>query len=147
MKSLLLVEVSLCLFLVGCCANDYREPAYPHKHNVGWRDSPLKGIQTYGKFILRKGEATDNGRIQVKVLDILSDNSCAHPTRDNSARAVLQFVRMADKEVLCVAAKTEHTSSILASACGNELIVFGIASCTVKTINLKEGWVLFELMG
>jgi hypothetical protein len=147
MKVLLIAEMLLLALMTGCCVDEHKEPAYPGQVKVGWGNNLAKGLQTCGKFILRKGEATDNGRIQVKVLDILSDDLCAHPNPDHSVQVVLQFTRMSDQKILCSTTRLVRSPSILVSDCGNQLVEFGLSGCVVNTINRKKGWVFFELWG
>jgi hypothetical protein len=143
MKRWMCAELLFCLLLAGCCDGDHSAPSLPQKTYLGWNDN---GFRSGGRFVLRKGEATDNGRVQVKVLDILSDNSCPDRRPDPAFQVVFQFTRMSDQKILCSGARPESSHSFLISFCGNELVEFGISGCVVKTINLKENWVFFELL-
>jgi hypothetical protein len=99
--------------------------------------------------VLKKGQTTDNGKLQVKLLDIIPGDSCAEAgTTISRARATLQFVWLPEQEVLCEDSFVETSSmAISGSACGKNLGEFGVLAIVIGDVNLKDGWVFFELRG
>src|ERR1051325_2009637 len=108
MKALLLTEIVLCTFMFGCCINHHKEPAYPNDVVLGWKEPAREGVPKRGVFILRKGEAIDNGKIQVQVTDIIANDPCDPHGATSLARATVQFIRLSDQHVLCSDLWPEH---------------------------------------
>lgn len=131
--------------MVGCCPNRHAvEPLYP-KDELGWKDSDsgFLGVRIKGRFVLRKGEATDNGKVQIKVLEIIPPRPCAEAAGfDAQARVRFQFVRMSDKQVLCEDVFAENGGGNI-NPCGESVAKLGVSGIGVHGINLKEGWVYF----
>jgi hypothetical protein len=68
----------------------------------GWNERHEKGVSSLGTFVLKKGQTTDNGKLQVKLVDVIPGDSCAEAgTTISRARATLQFVRLPEQKVLC----------------------------------------------
>jgi hypothetical protein len=146
MKFLLIAEVLLFALMTGCCVDHHKEPSYPNKASLGWKEFARGGsLQTHGVFVLKKGESTDNGKIQVKVIDITPNESCDPQSRTYLARVELQLTRLSDQKILCSDSYEESSTGIF--DCGNQIVEFGISGYRMNTINLKEGWVFFELWG
>ena len=72
-----LVLVVLGLSTNGCCLKEPRvEPAYPQSVS-GWKERRERGVRIRGEFVLKKGTSTDNGKIQVKIIDLVPPDPCA----------------------------------------------------------------------
>jgi hypothetical protein len=114
----------------------------------GWKNHEKNGIKMRGRFVLKKNEATDNGKIQISVLEILPPERCVEggsfPAR---ARVKLQFLRLTDQKILCSDVFPENGGVTVSSVCGDSLDEFGIFGVGVRAINIKDRWVLFELDG
>ena len=123
------------------------EPSYPN--NVkGWKDYQENGVRQRGNFVLRKGETTDNGKIQIKVLDITAPDPRSEPgTWSSLPKAQLEFVRLSDQKVLCVHTYAEREGRNFSADCGENLVEYGLLGISIRAINLKEQWVFFVLDG
>ncbi len=144
---LFLVSVMLSLLTSSCCSNDPRsEPAYPQSVS-GWKERDERGLRILGDFVLKKGETTDNGKIQVKVISLILPDSCAETgSFQRQARARIQFVRLSDNKVLYDDIFVERGTRALSTVKDNvNLDEFGISVIYIYDINFKEGWVYFEL--
>jgi len=149
MRTLLIAMLVAYGLLRGCCSQTPRvEPPYPTQVS-GWNERHENGVRSLGTFVLKKGQTTDNGKLQVKLLVVIPGDSCAEAgTTISRARATLQFVRLPGQKVLCEDSFVETSSlTISGSACGKNLGEFGVAGIVIGDINLKEGWVFFELRG
>lgn len=78
MKLRLIALIVLSMWVQGCCIKKaHDEPAYPGKVR-GWiTGSNEEGLR--GEFVLREGETTNNGKVQVKVVEIKPGDECAEP--------------------------------------------------------------------
>jgi hypothetical protein len=144
-----LVLVVLGLSTNGCCLKESRvEPAYPQSVSE-WKERRERGVRIRGEFVLKKGTSTDNGKIQVKVIDLIPPDPCAEAGAfQRNARAGIQFVRLSDNKVLLEDLFAESGSMTLRAADGTSLYEeFGIYVIYIYDINLKDGWVHFELRG
>ena len=143
-------SILLCGFAVGCCVNKlHKEPSFPSDVQLGWREKEvnLKGLQVRGVFVLKKGEAADNGEIQVKVINIIANDPCDSQGINSLPKATIQLMRLSDQMVLCTGTYTEKAYGILPADCGSETAELGISGYRINAINLSKGWVFFELHG
>lgn len=147
--------VLFVLMIQSCCPKEsHADPPYPAEVS-GWRERAGNGFTILGDFVLKKGEATDNGQFQVRVEEIIPPDPCAEVgTFQRQARARIQFVRLADDRVLCEDIYPERGgSSFSPQDCGSEpsdvsaLSNAGLLSLYVTAINLEQQWVFFELRG
>ncbi len=139
--------------LGACCFPEKRiEPSYPSKVS-GWLTDKQR-LKFYeenkswsrGNFVLRKSEATDDGKIRIKVLDLIPPDPCAEGAAlQRQARVTLQFIRMSDQKALCEETFPERGALAVYSKCGDSLDEFGIDVVGVNDINLKEGWAFIRL--
>jgi hypothetical protein len=130
----------------GCCfrreSNSY-EPPYPQSV-VGWKYHEENGVGIVGEFVLKKGESTNNGEVQIKIVDLISPDTCADQgTTQSKKRAKIQFVRMADNKVMCE--ETFPTGG--GNLCGKSLDEFWISSIGIRDINIRDQWVHILLTG
>lgn len=145
----LLLGVSTNLMSTCTCRERNKiEPPYPT--NVrGWHRYEEQGVSYRGNFLLKVGKSTTDGKIQVKVINLIPADNCGDlQLFTNLDRVTLQFIRMSDKKILCEDIFGEKSSiSISAGKCGNNLDDFNIIGIFVVAINMKENWVFFELFG
>ncbi|HXI91856.1 MAG TPA: hypothetical protein VNO24_17720 [Blastocatellia bacterium] len=133
---------------LGCCFNGsaHTEAAYPNVE-LGWKDfgSNSGGAVIRGRFVVRKGETTDNGKIQIKVLELISPDRCAEAGAINAqARVRFQFVRSSDHKVLCEDIFPEH-GGVNIEPCGAMVAELGVGGIWVSAVSLKEEWAFFEV--
>lgn len=154
MRLFLIMTVLICSLVRGCCHEDPRtEPPYPKPDEItGWKFSTDGGVRSLGNFLLKKNEATDNGKVRVKLLDVIPGDACAEGQSYLRLPSVkFQFIRVSDGKVLCEVSDAEHSTETIgagpSSSCGNKLTEYDILGMLVNDINLKEGWVFFELRG
>ena len=143
-------QVLLCSLAIGCCVNHlHKDPPYPGDVEIGWRekDPGQKGLQVRGIFLLKKGEAVDNGEIQVKVVDIIANDPCDTQGINSLPKAMIQLRRISDQVILCTGTFTEKAYGVLPADCGSEAAELGISGYRINAINLSKGWVLLELHG
>jgi len=133
------------VFLRGCCDAPPRvEPALPNDA-AGWKVRNENGVRILGSFLLRKGEATRNNKIQVTLVDIYPGDPCSEAASYlRSPSTKLEFIRLSDHQVLCEDRFYEGQSGNL--KCGKGLSEFGVLGISVNAINVKDGWVSFELL-
>jgi hypothetical protein len=148
LKSIVLVAL-VCVShgLTGCCIRQHRdEPLYPTNVS-GWKARNYGDVTTPGEFVLKKNETIDNGKIQVKILDLVAPDACAEAgTFQRNARARIQFISLTNQKVMCDDLFAERGSKTLSSAKGcSSFSESGISFVYVSDINLKEGWVFFVL--
>jgi hypothetical protein len=146
-NTLLTVILIFAVSIVGCCKSQTRvEPSFPQKV-YGWVERQDRGLRILGDFVLSKGESTDNGKIRVVVTDIIPNDPCAEPgTFQYQARAKMQFLSLVDGKVLCEDTFAEKGgASLVGEICGSSLSQYGMAAIYVISINVKDGWVFFEL--
>jgi hypothetical protein len=128
------------------------EPSYPSKVS-GWLSDKeqLKFHEEHkywarGDFVLRKNESTDDGKIRIKVIDLIPPDPCAEGgSFQRQARVTLQFIRMSDQRVLCEETFPENGYLTVRSKCGDGLSEYQIFGAGVTDINLKEGWAFIRL--
>ena len=144
---IVLLIVSI-VFIRSCCTAPNRvEPPIP-KQALGWNYREENGIHIQGDFLLHKGEVINNGRVQIKVLDILPGDPCAEPAHYlYLPSAKLQFIRLSDQKVLCEERFFENWSGIIGTGhCPDEIFNLGLDVIHISAINLTDRWVFFELL-
>jgi len=121
------------------------EPAYPTEV-VGWRDYKIGTTSLRGNFVLRKGEATDNGKLQIKAVDLMAPE-CTGDAGNYAERARVrfEFTRLSDRKLLCSETFPENGGRSLFGLCPDIPKEFNILDVSVQAINLKDGWVFFFL--
>jgi hypothetical protein len=130
--------------LGGCCSPKTRTEPKPPESVAGWKDyyDTKANVHKLGEFLLRKGESTANGEIQVKLVDIIPPDPCATDAGMNAyyPKAILQFIRVSDAKVLVEDRYREGASSNAHCNCA-------IATVWMHDINVKESWASFQLIG
>ena len=120
----------------------FRQPEWPNG-TPRWLSNPSidnSGIRLLGVLVLKKGESTDNGKIGVRVIDIVEGDACAHFAFSKSRKAVIEFFAPKDNRIICQVTLLEHSTGTL--DCPDEL---GISAYGVQAINTRDRWVLFDL--
>jgi hypothetical protein len=149
----IMINVLLCITLAsfttlmrGCCSAKAPEPSHPGQV-AGWKESEAGGVQTVAILVLKKGESSDNGKIGVRVVDIIAGDPCAaHGTLQSIPRVKMQFYQAPQQRMMCEELLTSGSgTSLVAGLCGEKIADLGVTAISVNAINATEGWVWFEL--
>ena len=102
-----------------------------------------------GSFVLRKNEAKDNGKLQIKLLEVKAGDPCVEAGNErHEPRVTLQFVGLRDGKVLCEETFSEKGPRVFAgSRCESTLTEFGVVEIYVIAVNVTDEWVFYELRG
>lgn len=154
MKLLLITTLFLSGLTNGCCPKSERiEPPYP-SGLIGWSGRVDKGGFVVRDFVLRKGESTGNGNVEVRLLELLPGDSCTEAGDfRHLARARIQFISAADKKILCEDVFGDSgTSTLSATPCRSDpqrlsLLANSGVQTVYANINLQEAWVYLQLRG
>ena len=144
MLSLSLLIIS-CVY-AGCCSpQEQAQPARPEKVS-GWKEVQESGFVIVGTFVLSKGESTDNGKLGVKVVDIIPPKACSEGYAA-MPKVVLSFYRPSDGKVLCDEAIFTEGGTLMGTGppyphCKPDV---GLSAISVNAINTKDNWVWFDL--
>lgn len=133
-------------FMRGCCSSLPPEPVHPGAV-AGWKESREGGVHTVGILVLKKGESSDNGKIGVRVIDIIAADRCAgYGTLQRIPRVKMQFYEVGQQRVICEDLLTDGSgTSLAAGSCGEKIADFGVTTISINAVNATEGWVWFEL--
>lgn len=133
--NLILLTVALSLFS-GCYCRMKRNPEPPYPQNTtGWKYREENGVGIMGEFMLKKGESTNNGKVELKIVDIIPENLCAEPMVDEGKRRVkIQFKRMSDNKLVCEGTFSGRSCS------DKELEEFRIFGVGTRGISIKDQW-------
>ncbi len=128
----------------GCCTRPKRtEPQHPGMVE-GWNNvhDPDTGVHRLGRFVLQKGESTSNGKIKIEVIGFIPPAECESDAGSPGYKAyvVLRFTSVEDSRILLEDRFSDHSNS-------NTYGTLEIATVSIYNLNLKEGWVHFELRG
>jgi hypothetical protein len=98
-------------------------------------------------LVLKKGESSDNGKVGVRVVDIVAGDPCAsYGTLKSLTSVKLQFYQPSPQRVICEDTFNSGSgASLLAEPCGQRIADFGISAISINAINATEGWVWFDL--
>jgi hypothetical protein len=152
-----MLSLILVMLPSGCCLRNSErrvEPEYPQGVS-GWMNETARqafmkkyGFWSRGDFVIKRGASVDDGKVQVKLLDLIPPNSCCEPADVNcrAARAVISLVRMSDEKELCVVKAAEHSSGGYPE-CPPALDEVGIIGIGIDEINLRENWVHIRIDG
>src|SRR5215472_1894207 len=145
MKVILFVLV-FAVWLSACCPQRKEPP--PPTDAIGWKDYKEGTTKLRGRFLLKKGESTDNGKVEIKVLELIPPNCAADVgSFERQARVKLQFRSLSNPQNLCSEVFPEHGGGLLIPPCNSIAEEYDISGVGVGAINLKEGWVYFRLDG
>ncbi len=137
---------SFASLIRGCCSTKAPEPPHPGPV-AGWEESREGGVHTVGILVLKKGESSDNGKIGVKVVDIIAADPCAgYGPLQSIPRVNMQFYQAPQQTLICEELLTAGSgTSLIAGPCGEKIADLGVTAISVNAINATEGWVWFEL--
>jgi hypothetical protein len=145
MKAILFVLV-FAMWLSACCPQRKEPP--PPKDAMGWKDFQEGTTKLRGRFLLKKGESTDNGKVEIEVLELIPPDCPSEVgSFERQARVKLQFRGLSNSQNLCSDVFPEHGGAELIGPCDSIADEYDIWGVGVGAINLKEGWVYFELIG
>jgi hypothetical protein len=138
----------ICMSFSGCCQDTHTEPNRPPSVE-GWKERREGGVRTLATLLLKEGEATDNGVVQVELIDIVPHDPCAaHASTLSVARAKVRFSRVSDQHVLCEETFREGSNAGFGiSYCNKELVNMGFGAINMRGIHEKENWAYFDLIG
>jgi hypothetical protein len=129
----------------GCCffRRDSYEPPRPQSV-MGWKYQEVRGVSIIGEFVLKKGESTSNGEIQIKLVEVLPAEQCADQGEARAKRrARIQFITSSDQKVVCDQIFPTGGGNL----CGSALDEFWISGIGIRDISVKDQWVYFILTG
>jgi hypothetical protein len=136
------------LVIGGCCliGEARKEPSYPTVR-LGWDERGVRGVHMLGSFVLKPGEAIDDGNVQIKVVELTPGDPCAEAYSFVGAdRVILRFARKTDQRTICEPIfMVGGGGSLLGDQCGRVAKESDIAAVYIKMINITDGWVYFEL--
>ena len=131
------------LLTSGCCKRLESNPARPG--NVrGWLEFQRDdGIEVVGEFLLKKGEATEDGGLGIQLIDTIQGKEC-RGTESMGPSAVVRFYRTTTKEkILEIELRKTNTQLINFSPALVE--GYRISTISITEVNTREGWIWFEL--
>ena len=136
----------LCFLSSGCCQLFSKEDPQPARPNLtsSWREqTDLFGVRSIGFFVMNKGEATDNGQLGVKVIDILPKECRCMSCEPTNPRVRIAFYRPSDNKLLCEDDFFQGSSSFdIRPKCDPTM---GISVIAINAVNTQEKWVSFDL--
>jgi hypothetical protein len=145
-KTFILV-LGVTVSMQGCCFPPRKEPPVP-QDVVGWKDYQEGTTRYRGRFLLRKGESTDNGKVRIKVLELVPPDCMSDAgSYERLARVKLQFSSVSDPKLACSVEFNENGGGNLFPECAVISNAWDISSVYVAAINLKDGWVFFIVDG
>ena len=148
------VFASFIVIVVGCAPTYRTDPPGPPE-SLGWTVEPQNGYWLLGKFVVRRGDAVDNGRIRVEITDIIPPERFADVGSFGAqARVRMRFVDSSTGDEICEGLFAEHSGNTIdVETCKSSAVHFrpveesGVMSVAVLDISLREEWVAFELRG
>jgi hypothetical protein len=136
--------ILFCLLISfeGCCIKPSRQqPTYPAGAKLGWNNGPSEKLT--GSFVLKKGESTQFGDVQVTVEDIV-DHNCSFDWEKSPIWVKLKFQSISNPSSGCEIGPVEGSSFRLGPSCA-WLKKFDIQSVGVRAINTIENWAYFDV--
>jgi hypothetical protein len=135
-----------CLLTSGCCqlfSKEDPQPARPNVTSTWTEQTDSFGVRTIGFFVMNKGEAIDNGRLGVKVIDVLPMECECMSCEPTYPRVKIAFYRPSDNKVLCEGDFFKGSASLeITAKCDPGM---GISHLAINAINTKDKWVSFDL--
>ena len=134
--------ILLCLLSAACvCLQKEGQPDRPASV-TGWQEKSFEsGLELWGELLLKSGESTDNGKVGVKVTEVLHGNPCVEPGWVHAKKVSLQFFRPSDHQFFCEQTFMEGMNMLV--TCRSEA---NISAVRIVTVNSKEGWAVIELV-
>lgn len=137
--------VLLCFFASGCCQLFSKEDKQPDRPSVTsrWVEQTDFGVTSIGFFVMNKGEAIDNGRLGIRVIDVLPKQCECMSCEPTYPRVRIAFYQPSDNKVLCEGLFFAGSASLdMTAHCAPSI---GATVIYVNAINTKENWVSFDL--
>ena len=117
--SFLFLFVTLGSTLAVCCLPvDHTEPQRPQIIH-GWQEYKENGVLMQGSLLLKKGETTSNGKVAIKLLDIIPID-CSAEDSYRRPKAVFQIVDQAAQKEICTISYLEGEGRTLTNECENK---------------------------
>lgn len=148
MQIIKFLRLVLLLFVMvlsnGCCDKEIIEPERP-TNIQGWKSYPLGSITIYGRFILQKGESTDNGKVGIRLVE-LYPAKCRIAQITQIPSAKMQIYNVSDNSILCERRFVLFANRLdILDTCSEKLKGLEWDVIYIESINFKEGWAAFEL--
>jgi hypothetical protein len=129
----------LLLNFTSCCKHPRLQLSRPAQVE-GWRDSYENTTHFIGELVLKKGESSDNGKVGVRIVEIIKPEiQCGLMAERSEPEITLQLFDPATKEILCEKTTTTGNSYLKCDPRADVSVI------GVKAINYNEGWVWFDL--
>jgi hypothetical protein len=137
--------VLLCFLTSGCCQVFSKEDKQPDRPNVtsSWRERTDFGVTSIGFFVMNKDEAIDNGRLGVRVIDILPQQCECMRCEPTRPRVRLAFYQPSDNKVLCEGLFFAGSARLDVRPHCDPSIEASVIY--INAINTREKWVSFDL--
>ena len=137
---LILFVLTLAVWLSACCPQR-KEPPLP-TDAIGWKDYQEGTFKYLGRFLLKKGESIDNGKVQIKVLELMPPDCPSEAASfEHLTRVRLQFRDLSNQRI-CEDVFPEDGGGGRCDLIGDDESRIYVG---VRAINLKEGWVYFVI--
>ena len=132
---LILFVLTLAVWLSACCPQR-KEPPLP-TDAIGWKDFQEGTTRFRGRFLLKKGESTDDGKVEIKVLELMPPDCPSEVASfEHLTRVRFQFRNLSNQRI-CSDVVSEYGGG---GYCDHIADGFQVR---VRSINVKEGWVYF----
>jgi len=119
------------------------QPTMPQQVR-GWNERVENGARSIAELVLKEGDTSSNGRVDIHVDQIIPpDLRAERNSYFGSARAVFSFYRSADKSLLCHVTFMTSGGGLDESRCDTKAM--GFEAMTVHAINTKDKWVWLSL--
>lgn len=144
MRVRIAVLLLYCFAVSGCCQLDSTQNKQPSRPNVKstWSERTDFGVTSIGFFVMNKGESIENGKLGVRVIDIIPKECRCMMCEPTFPRAIIAFYRPSDGKILCQGEFQGTADLVVMAKCDPAV---GISHIAINAINTKEKWVSFDL--
>ena len=130
------IPAGACIF---CSTPVAENPAFP-SYLKGWGVSGHNGMDNLAFLVLKKGEESNNGKIAVKLMDILPPQRCAEPNSFfGHVRVNLQIYNLSNPSQKCDLTGLLHRE-YRPIKCP---FISDVSAIHTDEINMYEGWAAF----
>ena len=136
----------LCFLTSGCCQLSSIKDKQPERPKVtsSWTErTDFFGVTSIGFFVMNKGESIDNGKLGIRVIDIIPAQCPCVMCESTFPATKISFYRPSDGKILCEGEFHRGTADLAVMAKCNPTI--GVTHIAINAINTKENWVSFDL--
>ena len=124
----------------GCCRPIPPQPKRPASVE-GWKEVASDSkVRFRAVLLLHEGESSSNGKVDVRVKNILEGQSCGDVFSEAHRRATVQFFDSVSGKTLCETLVTDQGNSRI--SCGDKV---GAEVIGGRAISTSEKWILFDL--